>query len=315
MSRVVPSLIALVAAGALSFPSSAADWGTDYSDDFRAGYPDDWEMSEETLNFDIGVRYWYALGSQDIGAFGNPYTSTDQSHILELHARIEDDATSSYVSAMGGLAGRIDGTYSNPTGGVDQNILGGTIGYAQADFGWMPLGDDDFRIGALVGYQYWNDSPDVNRANFVGPTGGDSEVNDFHINSLRLGVTSKFDFNEMFDITAELAAVPYGHISGTFGAFGQPNFFIGPDEYQQASAGTVDGRLWGGQTQVMFGLHPTEFLSFRLGGRAWYLSGPVEMTYTVSQVADPSQTINFIGELDNFSLWRYGAVAELSYRF
>lgn len=310
MSRLAPSLIALAAASVLSLPASAADWGTD----FREGYPDDWEMSEETLNFDIGVRYWYALGSQDIGIFGDSYTSSDQSHIVEAHFRIEDDATSSYVSAMAGFAGRIDGTYTNPTG-TDQTILGGTIGYAQGDFGWMPLGDDDFRLGALIGYQYWNDSPDVGRANFVGPMGGDSEVNDFHINSLRLGVTTKYDFNEMFDVTAELAAIPYAGVSGTFGAFGQPNFFIGPDEYQQSSAGAVSGRLWGGQTQVLFGLHPTDFLSVRIGGRAWYLTGPVEGTYSVSNVNNAGDTINFIGELDNFSLWRYGAIAEVSYSF
>jgi hypothetical protein len=30
---------------------------------------------------------------------------------------------------------------------------------------------------------------------------------------------------------------------------------------------------------------------------------------------DPTDRVNVIGELDNFSLWRYGAVAELSYRF
>ena len=109
----------------------------------------------------------------------------------------------------------------------------------------MPLGDDNFRIGGLVGYQYWNDSPDVGRANFLGPTGGDSEVNSFDINSLRLGVTSKFDFNDMFDLTAELAAVPFGWASGTFGAFGAANITIGPDTYTQASAATVEGRALG----------------------------------------------------------------------
>jgi hypothetical protein len=311
MSRVVSSLIALVAAGTLAAPALAADWS---DDGFRVGYPADWEFSNDTLNFEIGVRYWYALGTHEVGFFGDDYTLSDRSHLVEGHFRIEDDATSSYVSGMGGFSARIDGTYTNPFV-TDAAITGGLIGYAQADFGWMPLGDDNFRIGGLVGYQYWNDSPDVGRANFAGPSGWDSEPVNIGINALRLGVTSKFDFNEMFDLTAELAAVPYGRLTGNYGAYVQPNIVIGPDTYQQGSTMTVDGRVWGGQAQMMFGLHPTENLTVRLGGRAWYLTGPVEGVVQVVNVADPSDRINIIGELDNFSLWRYGAVAEISYSF
>lgn len=310
MFRVVSSLIALVAAGVISAPALSAD----FSEGFRAGYPDDWEFSNDTLNFDIGIRYWYALGAHDVGIFGDGYTLSDQSHIIEGHFRIEDDATSSYLSGMVGYAGRIDGTYTNPFV-TDGPIAGGTIGYAQGDFGWMPLGDDDFRIGGLIGYQYWNDSPDVGRANFLGPTGFDSEPNSVSVNSLRLGVTSKFDFNDMFDITAELAAVPFGWANGTYGAYVAPNIVIGPDTYQQGSALNIDGRVWGGQAQLLFGLHPTEQLTVRFGGRAWYLTGPVEGTVQMVNVADPADRVNIIGELDNFSLWRYGAVAEISYSF
>jgi hypothetical protein len=310
MSRVASSLIAIVAAAVFSAPAIAADWGQD----FREGYPDDWEFSNDTLNFDIGIRYWYALGSQDVGIFGDDYTLSDRSHIVEGHFRIEDDATSSYLAGMAGYAGRIDGTYTNPLV-TDAAIAGGAIGYAQGDFGWMPLGDDDFRIGGLIGYQYWNDSPDVGRANFLGPTGADSDPNSVSVNSLRLGVTSKFDFNEMFDLTAELAAVPFGWANGTYGAYVAPNITIGADTYQQGSALDIDGRVWGGQAQMLFGLHPTEQLSVRFGGRAWYLTGPVEGTVQMVNVADPADRVNVIGELDNFSLWRYGAVAEISYRF
>ena len=95
----------------------------------------------------------------------------------------------------------------------------------------------------------------------------------------------------MFDLTAELAAVPFGWATGTFGAFGTGNITIGPDTYTQASAATVEGRLWGGQAQMLFGLHPTENLTVRLGGRAWYLTGPVEGSRSRwSNIADPSDT-------------------------
>lgn len=312
MSRTL-SLIALTAAaGLLATPLAAADWSTE---GFRTGYPADWESSDDTLNFDIGVRYWYALGSQSLGVAANgDFTQQDQSHLVEGHFRIEDDATSSYVSGMAGFAARIDGTYTNP-GVVEAPLAGGQVAYAQGDFGWMPLGSSNARFGAVIGYQYWNDSPDAGRANFTTPQGVDSEPNNFNVHSLRLGLTTKIDFNEMFDITAEAVAVPYGWATGTFGALGITNTVINGETYQQSSAATINGNVWGGQAQVLFGFKPTENLAIRVGGRAWYLTGPVEGTYSMANVNDPTDSFNVIGELENFSLWRYGAVAEVSYSF
>jgi hypothetical protein len=309
--RLLPFSIFFAAAACLAAPVLAADWE---EDGFREGYPDDWEMPGDVLNFEIGVRYWYAMGSQQITAFGDEYTIGDQSHIIEGHLRIEDDATSSYVKALAGYAGLISGSYTTPAA-ADADIQGGVIGYAQTDFGWMPLGDDDFRIGGLIGYQYWNDSPSMGRANFTTATGGDSEENSFAAQSLRLGVTSKFAFGDMFDLTAELASVPFGWVNGTFGAHDVANIMVGPTVYQKSSATTVTGRLWGGQGELMFGVHPTEKLTVRVGGRAWYLTGPVEATFSMAEVGNPSNQQSFVGELEKFSLWRYGAVAELSYRF
>ena len=305
--RMLPITV-VAAVVSLAAPVLAADWD---ESGFREGYPDDWEMPGDVLNFEIGVRYWYAMGSQQITAFGDEYSAGDQSHIIEGHLRIEDDATSTYVKALAGYAGLIGGTYTTPAA-ADADIQGGVIGYAQADFGWMPLGDDDFRIGGLAGYQYWNDSPSMGRASFVTAAGGDSEENSFAVQSLRLGVTSKFAFGDMFDLTAELAGVPFGWVNGTFGAH---DFVIPPGTFQKSSATTVEGRLWGAQTELLFGVHPTEKLTVRVGGRAWYLTGPVEATFSMAEVGNPSNQQSFVGELENFSLWRYGAVAEISYRF
>jgi hypothetical protein len=308
--RMLPISIAF-AAVSLAAPVFAADWD---EGGFREGYPDDWEMPGDVLNFEIGVRYWYALGSQEITAFGSEHSISDRSHIAEAHLRIDDDATSTYVKALGGYAGLISGTFTTPAA-TDADIQGGMIGYAQADFGWMPLGDDNFRIGGLAGYQYWNDSPSMGRASFTTAAGGDSAENSFSVQSLRLGVTSKFDFGDMFDLTAELAAVPYGRVAGTFGAHDVAPVMIGPTLYQKSSATEVNGRLWGGQAELLFGIHPTEKLTVRIGGRAWYLTGPVEATFSMAEVGNPANEQLFVGELETFSLMRYGAIAEVSYRF
>ena len=308
--RILPISVA-IAAACFAAPAFAADWE---EDGFREGYPDDWEMPGDVLNFEIGIRYWYAMGTQEITAFGAEHSVGDQSHIVEGHVRIEDDSTSTYVKALGGYAGLITGTFTTPTV-TDADIQGGIIGYAQADVGWMPLGSDAFRIGGLAGYQYWNDSPSMGRANFTTATGGDSEENSFATQSFRLGLTSKVDLGEMVDLTAEVAAVPFGWVNGTFGAHEVANIVIGPTTYQKSSATTVNGRLWGVQSELMLGVHPTDKLTVRVGGRAWYLTGPVEATFSMAEVGNPSNEQSFIGELENFTLMRFGAVAELSYRF
>ena len=308
--RMLPISVA-VAAASLAAPVFAADW---QESGIREGYPTDWQMPGDVLNFEIGVRYWYAVGTQEITAFGTEHSVSDQSHIIEGVLRIEDDATSTYVKALGGYAGLISGSYTTPAA-TDADIQGGVIGYGQADFGWMPLGDADFRFGGLLGYQYWNDSPSMGRASFTTATGGDSEENSFATQSLRFGVTSKVALGDMFDLTAELASVPFGWVNGTFGAHDVANIMVGPLVFQKSSATTVNGRLWGGQAELMFGIHPTEKLTVRVGGRAWYLTGPVEATFSMAEVGNPSNQQSFVGELENFTLMRYGAVAEIGYRF
>src|ERR1044071_4336203 len=91
MRRIIPSLLA-IATAALAVPVLAADWE---EPGLRDGYPDDWEMPSDVLNFEVGVRYWYAMGTQDISGFGENFTVSDQSHIVEGHFRIDDDSTSS----------------------------------------------------------------------------------------------------------------------------------------------------------------------------------------------------------------------------
>lgn len=307
------SVLALVAASAIAGPGRAADDFSFVPDDLRVGYPTDWEPEDTTLTSEIGVRYWYSLGSQSIVAFGDSYTSNDTSHIIEGHARVEDGMTSSYAKGYAGFAGRIDGDFVTPAESAP--LYGGTIGYAGADFGWMPLGNEAFQFGGLVGYQYWTDSPDMGRASFVTAAGGDSEVNALSVHSLRLGLSGKAEISEMFDITAELAAVPYGNVSGTFGAHDiAPTVFNGV-LYQKSSATTVSGHLWGAEAELMLGIHPTENLAFRIGGRAWYLTGPVEATFSMSEVGNPGNSVNLIGELEDFTMFRYGAIAEVSYKF
>jgi hypothetical protein len=340
LSITVASFAALFVAA----PALAADWGSD----LRPAYPKEWEMTEDNpLRFEAGARYWLSWGGQNATFDGQELSVRDQTHILELHTKIEDLSTNSYVRAHGGLGVLTTGEYDY-TGGMTTDIGGNSsILHAGGDFGWMMFGDmrKGIAFGPLVGYQYNKESPDLGRGNFAvldssddvtwldGTTeytfGGDSEINNLDVHALRMGITAKANLSEMFDITAEAAAIPYAHVTGTM-AHG--NFELdsgaGYTTYKSSATDLV-GRAYGAAGEVMVGFHPTENIAVRVGGRASYLAGHLDATYSQSTVFDPYDsdgdgTIDaaptvakqgIIQASDFASLFRYGALFEVTGRF
>ena len=83
--------------------------------------------------------------------------------------------------------------------------------------------------------------------------------------------------------------------------------------------------------EAMVGIHPTDNITLRLGGRAWYLQGTADVTFSRAAIgnptdSDPSSGQNFdtaptfsnqgyIQRDKPWSLFRYGALAEFTYNF
>lgn len=310
MKRSLHSAVALVAV-LTAVPALAADYP------LRPSYPENWESSEANpLRYEVGLRYWYSRGGQDAtfpSGFGDTILSVrDTAHIGELYGRIDDISTQTYLKAYGGLAFASSGNFTLEQPGfapVDTALGGaGRVGYAVGDFAWLPFGntDEGFALGGLVGYQYWNDSPDMGRGNFAvvdGPEdiswtpgspnytiGGDSEVDNLDIHALRLGVTAQVDVNDMFDIRAEAVAIPYAWVSGTLGPHEVPTIVYPGARAYKASATSLTGTGYGAAGELMVGIHPTENLTLRLGGRAWYVGGTLDATYTQATITDPVDT-------------------------
>jgi hypothetical protein len=70
----------------------------------------------------------------------------------------------------------------------------------------------------------------------------------------------------------------------------------------------------------MLGFHPTQNLTFRVGGRAWYLQGQSDTTYntvTVTNAATPKVVgqQDYISTANPWSLFRYGLLTEMTYNF
>lgn len=320
MVRLLPLFGAAVAIVSLSAATMAADVLNDVNPmgDLRGSYPEQWGFSDEPdpLDFEIGLRYWYSLGSSQISAFGGNYSSADVSHILEVHARIDDNSTASYAKGQVGFAAIIDGTYSTPEFGGAQTMNGGNIGYAGADFGMMPFGSEAVKFGGFAGYQYLSDNPDMGRATYTTSGGGSSsDTNTTEIHMLKLGAVARAEFGDMFDINAEAAIIPYANLSGTYGAFYQPNFLSGGTLYEQGSAGSIEGMLYGASGEIMFGIAPSENLKLRVGARGYYLTGDATMQFRAREVGTPSNSQTYIGDVTGLEFFRYGALAEITGAF
>jgi hypothetical protein len=296
------------------------------------------------------VRYWYSWGSQSFEATGQQFENSDNAHTGELHLRIDDQVSRTYAKAIMGYSAAITGTYSDDYS-TDSTINDGHIGYAGADFGWNTFGDGDGTgAGVFAGYQYWNDSPRTSRANFTtansvadvsydSDTGEvflpfDSADNELDIHMLRVGFSGKAKFGDMFDISGEFAAVPYANVSGIIGGSGfDPDFLtpLGNYSFVKSSETQMDGWGYGAMGELMLGVTPIENLTFRVGGRAWYLQGTADNTFTAMTLTDPSDSDagadpnydtpptvtnqGYIETANPFSLLRYGLLAEMTYAF
>ncbi|MGV3651626.1 MAG: hypothetical protein ACO1OK_09390 [Devosia sp.] len=365
MLRTAVSTLVLMVA---TLPAMAADWDewADADMSFRGSQwvePKDWtEMGDGTdsLGFEFGMRYWYSLGSQDFETGAGAITSEDAAHIGELHLRIDDARTNTFAKGFAGYSAAINGTSSSPQFGTN-SYADGHVGYAGADFGWHAFrSPDGSGSGPMIGYLYWREAPNTGRFSYTTATAGnvtfdpdsgqtflpgDSSPNQLDINALRLGYQTRVHLGQQIDFTGEIAAVPYAKVSGTMGGAGvqfddsvyagpaQPPFEGAFGNISQAisSPANVDGWAYGAMAEGFVGFHPAENLTFRLGGRAWYLTGSADRTYTVTNVgnptdSDPDDSTNFdtgptvaqtgVIETSNpFSLFRYGLLAELTYRF
>lgn len=271
---------------ALGLLGSAAAMAADYPDTMRGSFPSDWSNQEmdDPLSFEAGLRYFYSRGEQTHTVGGNTYSSTDEAHILEGHFRIDDHLSDSFLKGVAGISVQASGTTTTPSGaGVIQS---GQIGYVGADFGYLPLKMGLLQAGGFVGYQFSAESMDITNVAYAGASGVGTTDNVLETHAFKVGVAAKAEFNDLIDVTAEAAFIPYAYMSGS---------------YLQGSNGTIAGNLYGASAEVMVGVHPAENAIVRVGGRASYMEGQTKVDGTTNS--------------DKYSALRYGLLAELTYKF
>ncbi len=315
MSRILTGLAVGLLASAANAPASAADWLGGQPQGFRPAYPMAMEPMEDSLDFEAGLRYFYGVGGQRTSIVGNDYSVDDASHFVELHGRIDDHSTSTFLSGNIGYAALIDGDFETPYSGGSVSTDSGRIAYGGADFGYMPFNSDGVAMGAFVGYQYLNESPEMGRASFLTEGGGgDSSPNQLEVHGLRLGGTGRAEFNEVMDVTINAAAIPYASLSGTYGAFNGLDVIDPGLPYGRGNAASISGHLYGGAIDAMIGFKPTENFAIRVGARGYYLTGPSEIYYETRNVTDPEDAQGYWAS-GTTELFRWGPVIELTGTF
>ena len=327
-------------ASAADYPDE--DWGSGMRGSYNWNDEQEWE---DAVGFEAGLRYVYSIGHQEFSVGGSKETSDSASHILEGHLRIEDYSTSSFLNSTAGYSIATSGSYSGDWGSGD--IVDGTVAYGTFDLGHYFFGDprDGFGLGGFIGYQYSADNPDIGRANFTTAASAsditwsdtstywtvpmDSTPNQVDMHMLRLGASARAELNDVVDFTLDIAAIPYAGIGGTLGAFAYNNVDYGSLAYIQSSATEVTGWGYGATADMAIGFRPTKNMVMRLGGKAQYLQGTYDATYSVAAITDqvdsepdgtyetaPIYTNQRYITTDNpFSQWRLGASFELGVSF
>ena len=169
MSRLAVSLGVAVSTLLAAAPALAADYfGSDSN--LRSSFDNTMDNSDadDPLSFELGVRYWYSWGAQNFSIDGNKLSENDNTQSAEAHFRIDDASTGYYAKGLAGMSFNINGTSTGGPVGQPPTVTDGRLSYAGGDVGFSWLGNNSTtKFGPFAGYMYWNDSPNIGRANFT----------------------------------------------------------------------------------------------------------------------------------------------------
>ncbi len=234
----------------------------------------------------------------------------------EVFARV-DHSSGVFVKGFLGAGGITSGKMNDedfPAAGAYSNTVqsnnSGNIGYATIDLGYSFLTAPGAKVGAFVGYTYYDQNINTYGCNQLAGaatcTPGQFSPNflgiaeDDHLNALRLGLSSQFMLTDRLRFTADAAYVPL--VS-----------FNGQDDHNARelllpeAASSGDGVMLEG----ILGYNITEAWNVGIGARYWAWN-----------MRTGTETFDFLGspppapvEPARFTTERYGVFLQTSYRW
>jgi hypothetical protein len=196
----------------------------------------------------------------------------------------------------------------------------GNMTFASADVGWTYSPMRDLRFGVFVGYQYWREkstayglvcnltdmTPPLCPAGAVVVSPGTAVgIYEPSWHAARIGVESRFTFNERWAVNVEIAAVPYAVLQNKDSHLLRQD----PSDLGPAPNIIADGTYgYGFQAEVFASYALTPNLEIGGGVRAWALTSQTGHVFF-----GPSFSGGF--PLDRFEQMRFGGLLQIKGKF
>jgi outer membrane protease len=279
--------------------------------------------------YEAGARYWYGWGKTASDLYGTDRSllvsrlTYDglRSHAGEGYARVDHTYgwfVKGYVGAgvigQGNLRDEDFPPVIDPYSSTTSRQEDGALVYANVDAGFSVLKGRGWRLGAFVGYHYFQEKVS---AFGCSQTAGNplicvpdipvvfaviNQNNNWH--SLRIGVEGDVKFGDRLKLNLEAAWLPYVMLDGAdthwlrVGSF--PGAFTGPVP--------DDGKGWGYQLEAVLSYQLTNHISFGIGGRYWHMqtSGHAHFENHVVGFSASAQPIDW--KTDHYGLFLQGSI-------
>jgi hypothetical protein len=288
--------------------------------------------------FEAGLRYWYSFGTMRFAFtnrnpfYGHPTSTLDwqdlTGHSGEVFARLDHKPSGVFVKGAFGLGttqgGHMDDRdffvgpilFSDTTSEVNQ----GDLTFASGDIGWSYYVSPDLRFGFFAGYQYWREKTTAyglvcNPTDITPPLCPAGAllfapsvavgIYEPTWHAARIGVESRFTFNERWTVDLEIAAVPYAVLQNKDSHLLRQD----PSDLGPAPNIIADGTHgYGFQAEVFASYALTPNLEVGGGLRAWGLTAQTGHVHF-----GPSFAGGF--PLDRFEQMRFGGLLQIKGRF
>ncbi len=243
---------------------------------------------------EFAARYWYGSAKTGKSLYDVPSSSDAMVSRLtysglttnagELYGRVAFTGgwfIKGYVGAGGVSQGKLQDedfppvvdTYSSTTSGQS----GGYLTYASADLGYDVVRGGDFRVGAFVGYHYFDEA--VN-AYGCAQTAGNPDICQPQVpasyevitqnnawQSVRLGLDGSVKLGDRFKLSAEAAWLPYVWLNGADTHWLRIGTAIGDFSGPIPEGGTGQGY----QFEALLSYQVTQYASVGVGARYWHM--------------------------------------------
>ncbi|GLS37822.1 hypothetical protein GCM10010869_34160 [Mesorhizobium tianshanense] len=275
------------------------------------------------VSFEGGLRYWYSTGEASKDLYDSSgtlllsrltYDRLD-AHSGEVFFNATHNPTGIFVKGLLGAGGITEGSlvdedwrpnrvpYSNAL--LDQR--GGDITYFTTDLGYYFWNTPAYRIGAFVGYNFWNEryhafgcvqqatDPGICVPAIPANVGVISQDNDWH--SLRLGLAGQTQLTERLSLSGDVAFL-FTRLDG------KDRHHLRPEINPQPE----DGDGHGVQLEAVLNYKVTDLFNIGVGARYWRVASDGTAHFEKAP-------LHGFPQVEDWQAERYGMFVQASIKF